>query len=343
MTLPLKWFGSQEIKHFESIDLHDVYGDEFVAHRTFDSNLAERICLDMFCGLTKTEHPHSFRGDFVQDYKGTYYDQKTVKVVKKLKDGQKGSFFYVKYSNVGAKLFVQIVFKELDLIIRDKGKLDLNADARLIAIRYKGEMTFDDMVYINGIVRFLTYNSSGDKQSFCVRNKMSFIHFVNYLATHNVKRHSNLILFHEPITWEQKKKWDVEVQGDITNYRTYHKQTNYIVTPIDIHKVNVYVDYIGYGGFKVNINTEPLSEECINHPVDEIMGHLSELDDAIDVISGISNYKDLYGILPWNECSNSLIEKIRFYKSMGRECPAETPYEKLMIEDIQLSLLKPHI
>jgi hypothetical protein len=334
INLPLKRFGTQEIKHFESIDLHNVYGDEFVDCRTFDSNLAERICVDLFDCLSKTSHPHSFRGDFVYGYKDVYYDQKTVKVVKKLKDGQVGPFFYIKYSNVGAKLFVQIAFKELDLIIGDMGKLDLKRDARLIAIRYKGEMTFDDMRYIDDIIRSLTYNSSGVKQSFCVRNKMSFIHFVNYLATHNVKRHSNLILFHEPVTWEQQKKWDVDIQGDVTNYRTYYKQTNYIVTTIDINKVNVYVDYIGYGGFKVNINTKPLDEDYINHPVDEIMGHLNELDDAIDVISGISNYKDLYGVLPWNECNNTNFEKFKFYKCMGREYPAETPYEKSLYEQL---------
>ena len=335
MTLPIKKFGHQKIEYFKAINLHDVYGDEFVKNKTFDSTLAERICCDLFSrDICETTGSHRFRGDFVDEYKRVYYDQKTAKVAKKLKDGTEGPYFNVKYSNVGSKMFVQMVFKELDLIISDwkkckDGDFDLQHDARLIAIRYKGEMTFDDMIYIqnriiDSIQHTIKYNRKIiDPQSFCVKNKITFLDFVNDLASHNVKKHCNLLIFHEPINFEQMKKWDVVKVGNVTEYRTYHKQTNYIITPIDVNKVNVYVDYIGYGGFKVNINTTEVSEEYLNKPLDEIKEHLQELDDAIDVVSAISKYKDIYGILPWNESSNSWIEKKKFYMCLGREVPDE--------------------
>ena len=99
-ALPLKKFGSQEIEDFKSIDLHDVYGDEFVSKRTFDSNLAERICLNLFYGLRETKYPHKFRGDFIyENYKNwdiKYYDQKTAKVVRRFHRRINGPFFNVK-------------------------------------------------------------------------------------------------------------------------------------------------------------------------------------------------------------------------------------------------------
>lgn len=295
MALPKKIFGLKKpLEFFKTVDLHEVYGKEFVAHKTFDSSTAEEICLDYFYRMVKTDNKSSNRGDFT--CQGLYFDQKTATVVKKV-DGIEGPFFKVKYSNVLSKIFVQIVFKELDLIIEDiknSGKWLAGIHSRLLYIRYKTEMTFDDMLFVCG------EKIVGDNvKSFCGRNDINFLHFVDYLCSHNVKRFSHLIIFHKPINKSQEYKWDVEKTEDGIEYRTYHTQTNYLMTPINIEKVRTYVDYIGFGGFKVIIETKETKNKIFEYK--EMDGHIKELDEAIDIAIAVNNFKYSHdNKTPWN-------------------------------------------
>lgn len=292
MTLPQKILNlKRPLEFFKSYDLHETYGENFVKFKTFDSKIAEEICVDMFQWMTKTEGNISNRGDFVCN--GKYFDQKTAQVYHKLPTGQPGSYFKIKYSNVNAKMFIQIVFKELDLIIEDirnKGRWDSDVHSRLIYIRYKTEMTFEDMWFIDEeIVR-------GDNvKSFCGRHDMTFLWFVNYLCAYNVKKFSHLIIFHPPITQEQ----EYIIEKKEHTYTTYKKHGNYIVTPININQTNVFVDYIGFGGFKVYIPFKKVEKQNIVTYDEDVKTHIEELDEAIKIALSVNNFKTTWRRAPW--------------------------------------------
>ena len=190
-------------------------------------------------------------------------------------------------------MFVQIVFKELDLIIqdiKDRGLWNVDVHARLTYIRYKTEMTYEDMWFIDEEII-----KGDDVKSFCGKNKMTFLWFVNALCTYNVKKFSHLILFHPPITQEQEY-----VFGTNGNrYTTYKKHGNYIVTPINVNQTNIFVDYIGFGGFKVYIPFGKVEKKMIvTHP-EEMNNHIEELEEAIKIALSVNNFKDLWGRTPW--------------------------------------------
>jgi hypothetical protein len=291
MKLPVsisRWFS--QVEFFKPIDLHSVYGEEFVKNKTFDSKTAEKMCTEMFY-LYRTKGNEINRGDFTDNI--NFYDHKNAVVHHSLPSGQRGDFLKVKYSNVLSKMFIQIVFKELDLIIDDiktYGKWDDNIHSRLIFIRYKTEMTYDDIWFINDEI------IKGDHvKSFCGRNNMKFLWFVNYLCSHNVKRFANLILFHKPINNTQ----DYKIKQSEKFYTTYKKHGNYIVTPIDIKKINVFVDYIGYGGFKVYLSYLELNENQITKHPESMNEHIKELDEAIQLTLSLNAFKNDWGRNPW--------------------------------------------
>lgn len=301
MGLPPKILNlKRPLEFFKSYDLHEIYGEEFVKYKTFDTNTAEEICKDMFMWLTKTSGNITNRGDFVCN--GKYLDQKTVQVCHKLPTGEGGKFFKVKYSNVNSKMFVQIVFKELDLIIqdiKDRGLWNIDKHARLTYIRYKTEMTYEDMWFIDEEII-----EGDDVKSFCGRNKYKFLWFVNDLCTYNVKKFSHLILFHPPMIQEQE--YVIKENGD--SYTTYKKHGNYIVTPININQTNIFVDYIGFGGFKVYIPFHKVEKENIVVHPEEMNGHIEELDEAIKISLSVNNFKNLWNRTPWkptHECMNT--------------------------------------
>jgi hypothetical protein len=292
MILPQKiLYLKRPLEFFKSYDLHEIYGQDFVEYKTFDSTIAEEICVDMFEWMEKTKGNISNRGDFVCN--GKYFDQKTAQVCYKLPTGQRGSYFKVKYSNVNAKMFIQIVFKELDLIIEDIkniGRWCSDTHSRLIYIRYKTEMTYEDMWFIDEEIR-----RGDDVKSFCGRYNMRFLWFVNYLCTYNVKKFSHLIIFHPPITQEQEFRF--ETNGD--RYTTYKKHGNYIVTPININQTNVFVDYIGFGGFKVYIPFKEVKKENIVTYDENLTTHIEELDEAIKISLSVNNFKSTWRRTPW--------------------------------------------
>lgn len=293
--LPYNLKGAQEIEFFKPINLHDLYGSEFIFNNRLDNEMAEKMCLNMFYGLSRTNSFHSNRGDFV--YESEFYDQKTVKFCSKLPTGKSGSYFKIKYSNVNSKMFVQIVFRELDKIIHDiktMGKWDNNRHMRLSFIRYRTEMSFDDMWYVDDMII-----RGENATSFCGRNKVRFLHYVDVLCGHNVRRFANIIAFHEPTCYDEKHRW---LKDDGINYYCYRKEFNYVVTVIDIKKVTTYVDYIGFGGFKIYTTTRPVTTNLnVNKLVTLMKDELDELDNMINLITHLNHYKQSYEAYPWEE------------------------------------------
>jgi hypothetical protein len=285
------------LEFFKSYDLHNIYGEEYINNsKTFDATTAEAMCVDIFSHMRKLTGYRSNRGDFVCS--GKYFDQKTAQVVHKLPTGSGGTYFKVKYSNVNAKMFIQIVFKELDLIIQDLkelGKWKIDEHARLINIRYKTEMTFEDMWYIDEEI------IKGDNvKSFCGRNKIPFLWFINDLCTYNVRKFSHLIIFHPPANSEQ----DYKFEKNGSSYTTYKNHINYMITPININQVNIFVDYIGFGGFKIYVPFKKTEEKDIMKYPEVMNEHIKELDEAINVSLSINNYRDVWNETPWKPSWN---------------------------------------
>lgn len=281
----------RDIEFFKSYDLHEIYGEEFVKHKTFPADICENMCTDIFNGIHKTIGHNLGRGDF--EYNGTFYDQKTAQVVHKLPTGQIGDYFKVKYTNVNSKMFIQIVLRELDYIIEDvkeRGRWKSDIHSRLTYIRYKTEINFEDMWFINEEII-----KGDDVKSFCGRNNIPFLWFVNDLCSHNVKKFSNLIIFHPPVNDEQHHRLSVSETG----YTTYKNHGNYMVTPIDINKVNVFIDYIGFGGFKVYVNVEAESEQRMDVPLDVMKENIEELDGVLKITRSLNNFKSIWNKNPW--------------------------------------------
>ena len=299
MLIPQKQISLRRpLEFFKTYDLHEIYGEEYVKYKTFDASTAEYLCEDMFLYMRKTEGSITNRGDFVCS--GKYFDQKTAQVSHKLPTGKLGKYFKVKYSNVLSKMFVQIVFKELDLIIQDindSGKWCNDKHSRLTYIRYKTEMTFDDMWFIDEEII-----ENENSKSFCGRNKIRFLWYVNDLCTHNVKRFSHLIIFHPPLFESQNH---VLEQIDETRYTTYKKHGNYLVTAVNMNFTNIYVDYIGFGGFKIYIPYAKVAKKDIITPQKNMEEPLKELEDAINVALSVNNYKSEYGKTPWKSYCNT--------------------------------------
>lgn len=295
------------LEFFKTYDLHEIYGEDYVKYKTFDTKTAEDICQDMFLSMRKTEGNITNRGDFVCN--GKYFDQKTVQVSNKLSTGERGKYFKVKYSNVLAKMFVQIVFKELDLIIEDiknAGKWRKDNHSRLIYIRYKTEMNFDDMWYIDEqIIR------NKDVKSYCGRNDMRFLWYINDLCTYNVKKFSHLILFHPPLYESQNH---ILERVDDETYMTYGKHGNYLVTAINMNLTNIYVDYIGFGGFKVYIPYNKVKKSSVNKHKKDMDEPIKELDEAINVALSVNNFKYVSGRTPWKEYEYDTDNWVERYK-----------------------------
>jgi hypothetical protein len=283
-----------EFGKFYSIE--SFYGKEFVDKMDLTTSFAEEISMSMFKHLHPTEGVHKNRGDFLLYDPVMYFDQKTCEVEKYL-DGMNGIFYHVKYSNVLSKIFVQLILREIDNIIYDikeYGYWNEDKHSRLMYMRYKTEITFEDMCFINEVV----LTSERNLKSFCGKNKMSFIHFANYLCTHNVRKFANLLIFHEPVNYEQMIKWNIEKIGDTQiNYTTYNKHKKYIVTPINVLTSNFFIDYIGFGGFKCYVQE---SEKLYGNPPDTIQHLLDEIDYCFSLMIGCNEFKEVHKKLPWN-------------------------------------------
>lgn len=266
------------------VSLIDIFGAEYIEKTELTTSVCEKICIDIFNDLKKPDHFETNRGDF-EHYESRFYDQKSCEVKYKLPDGQRGTYFHVTYSNVLSKLWLDIAFDELKLIYNDYkseyGDCESCKDDlfRLKLLYYKKEMTYNDIMFINSCI---VHNNP---TSTCGKNKISFLNFLCYLSSHNVKRFANLIIFHEPITYEQTHK--LKIVGD--TYYTYKKPKKYIVTPIDIHSTNVYVDYIGYNGFKCYI--EPTEGEGGMSVPECVVPFIKQIDDAFNTLLRVNEYK----------------------------------------------------
>jgi hypothetical protein len=105
-------------------------------------------------------------------------------------------------------------------------------------------------------------------------------------------------LFHEPINYEQKIKWDIEKVDDYhINFVTYKKPKKYIVTPINVSTSYFYIDYIGFGGFKCYVES---SDKPFTKIPDCIKPFLNEIDYSFSLMIGCNEFKEVHGKLPWN-------------------------------------------
>jgi hypothetical protein len=72
-----------------------------------------------------------------------------------------------------------------------------------------------------------------------------------------------------------------------------------MVTPININQTNIYVDYIGFGGFKVYIPFEKVNKEEIVTTDEDMSEHIKELDESIKISLSVNNFKSLWRRTPW--------------------------------------------
>ena len=109
------------------------------------------------------------------------------------------------------------------------------------------------------------------------------------------------------------EKWE---KHGLERYSRHPKGRQYLLTPVDIKKSLTYLDYIGYGGFKIVVNKFQASKD-IEPPI-EMKPILDELDLVTKIIeyqnkierhnnacnnlskcSGLKHYKDLV-VDKWN-------------------------------------------
>lgn len=268
------------------LSLIDIFGPEYIEKTNLTTTVCEQMCLDIFNDLRKPDHFDANRGDFIKN-DSKFYDHKCSEVKYKLPDGQKGTFFHVTYSNVLSKLWLDIAFDELKLICNDfisKYGNSENYEEDLFKLKYlqfKKEMTYNDIMFIDSCI------IHDNPTSTCGKNNISFLNFLCYLSSHNVKRFANLIIFHEPITYEQTHK--LRIVGN--TYYTYKKPKKYIVTTIDIHDTKVYLDYIGYNGFKCYIEPLGKNDNYYMSLPDCLIPFIKQIDEAFNSLLRVNEYK----------------------------------------------------
>lgn len=280
-----------EMIPFKTINLIEVLGDdEFKSLGGTDDY--EKLCRQLF-GLDKTENHDKNRGDFKRS--GIYWDHKNCKVVPKNMNSSTDYFIKVKYSNVVAKIWVQYALRELDEIIKHQPN-----DYRLVLMRYKTEITFDDMCYVNYVLERLK-SIVKETNSYCLNNGMDYMDFCNDLSYYNISKYSNLILIHDraPFDYTNIHKYKTETIGDVEHVTTPKKGVQYLLTPIDIKRAYTHVDYIGFGGFKVVVSKYERKKEfkkleCLNELYDEIDLVIELIHHQNEIISENSSYNMLY-------------------------------------------------
>lgn len=266
---------------FKTINLYDVLGEvEFKKLKTTTD--FEELCYNLF-DLSKPDNNNKNRGDFVRG--GVYWDHKNCKVVPKSTDNC-NYFIKVKYSNVFAKVWVQLAMKELDEIMKH-----IPIDYRITIIRYKTEIHLDDLRYIDYQIERLR-GKVEDTNSYCLKYNIDFTDFCNQLCIHNVTKYSNLILIHNCPSYDTEnvhkvKEWK---EDDVEWYTSPNDTVLYLLTPIDVNRAIINLDYIGFGGFKIVVSKYESKKEY------EKLDFLKPLYDEIDLVTDLIKYQnDLIG------------------------------------------------
>lgn len=272
---------------FKTIDLYKHVGVDFLNLKKASD--FESLCGELF-SLNKTESYESNRGDLVyrhydgikhKEVRKEYWDHKNCKVISKNQGGN-DYFLKVKYSNVYSKLWIQMAMRELDEIIKHLPK-----DHKITLLRYKTEFKISDLRYIDkkiGYYRHSNKVNNLDTDSYCLKYNISFYDFCDHLCRHNIRKYGNLLLIHDRPDYDYEcvhklREWEEDGQRWFT---TLPKGTQYLLTPIDINRSLTYLDYIGFGGFKVVVNKFPCKEDIV--PPVEMKCLLDELDYVVKII-----------------------------------------------------------
>jgi len=274
-----------KLEYFKTVNLYDIYGGNIFGTKT--TKQWEKICEELF-HLERPNNHDKNRGDFyyeIGEDNKVFLDHKTCKVFTENVAGDE-YFIKVKYSNVISKLWVQMAMRELDSILKY-----IPFNNKTFILRHKTEFTIQDIKDIDtDIWNFL--QSIKDKvietDSYCLKHKIKFHTFCNELCRYNVRNYANLLIIHDCPDYD-RDNW--------INY--YHNRgEQYLLTPIDIGMAQVYLDYIGFGGFKVAICKFPLEKKPV--PKDE----MSLLFDELDLLFDLIKYQNK--IIGNNEACNSL-------------------------------------
>lgn len=307
-----------ELKPFKTIDLYKHLGEgDFDKLKTTSDY--ESLCRKLF-GLNSTESYESNRGDFVKTKHysdGTikskeYWDHKNCKVISEKQGGQ-DYFLKVKYSNVYSKLWVQMAIRELDEIMKLIPK-----NYKILLLRFKTEFRKQDLDDIDRYIGYYKHALRLDNKpipetnSYCLKYDIDFYDFCDHLCRYNVRKYGNLILIHDCPEYDHESKTKIrewEDEDGVNWYTTLSKGKQYLLTPIDINKSLTYLDYIGFGGFKVVVNKFPAKLD-IKPPKE-----MKPLLDELDLLTNIIEYQN--DIDNHNQSCNlhsRLIKEHRHYK-----------------------------
>jgi hypothetical protein len=274
---------------FKTIDLFKHIGPSF--NELKSSSEFEKLCGKLF-SLDKTESYESNRGDLVRKKYNSdgdeigreYWDHKNCKVISE-NQGGRDYFLKVKYSNVYSKLWVQMAMRELDEIMKH-----IKNNHKISLLRYKTEFNLDQLHYIDMQIGYFKQSNKIDgienfeTNSYCLKYGIDFYDFCDHLCRYNIRKYGNLLLIHDCPKYDYETKHilrEWEENGE-SWYSTLPKGTQYLLTPIEIEKSLTYLDYIGFGGFKVVVNKFPAKKEII--PPDEMKPLFNELDYIIEII-----------------------------------------------------------
>ena len=266
-----------KLEPFKTINLYNVLGEtEFNKLKTTTD--FERLCRNLF-DLSKPNNNDKNRGDFISG--NVFWDHKNCKVVPKSVDNR-NYFIKVKYSNVFAKIWVQLAMKELDEIIKH-----ISIDYRIKLIRYKTEIHLDDLRHIDYQIERLR-GKVEDTNSYCLKYNIDFTDFCNQLCVHNVKKYANLILIHNCPSYDMEnvhkfKEWEEDGKQW---YTSPNDTVQYLLTPIDINRAIINLDYIGFGGFKIVVSKYESKREYKKLDV------LKPLYDEIDLVTDLIKYQN---------------------------------------------------
>jgi hypothetical protein len=311
------------IEYFKTINLYDVYGEKVFEKKT--TSEWEEICKETFKGLEKTENHQKNMGDFVKVKKKyyqkikkyvvldtTFLDHKNGKVLTE-NVGGRSYFIKVKYSNVNSKMWIQMAMRELDEIMKH---VDLGHKIKIL--RYKTEFTREDFREIDNdihyqIRRWKREGIKPETNSFCLNNGFDFYIFCNRLCEYNVRKFSDLIIIHDKPLYDKDN-----VAKDRVGYRYdinhFHKGKPYLLTPIKMKDALIYLDYIGFGGFKIVVNKFPFKKIKKIHNTE-----LKPLYNELDLLMNLIDFQNK--IIERNEACNSISKHTgnEYYKSFTKD------------------------
>jgi hypothetical protein len=301
-----------KLEYFKTINLYDVYGMDIFETKT--TTQWENLCMELISGLKKTENYEKNRGDFqkkrISHYgkhrvliSETFFDHKNCKVVSE-NVGGRDYFIKVKYSNVLSKMWIQMAMRELDEIMKHT-----KLSHKILIQRYKTEFTIEDLKDIDNelVYQIKEWNRNGVKfetNSYCLKYKIGFYDFCNQICKYNIRKYSDLLLIHDRPHYD-KVNISKDRKGYVYDHDYFSKNKQYLLTPIKIDESLTYLDYIGFGGFKVVVCKFKSKRRVFYNK------NLKPLFDEIDTLVNIIKHQN--SILAHNQFVNFMNKEIGNY------------------------------